>query len=146
MGLFLIHEKANPKSFYNPWLSILPEKIPSSLLFDEADMEHLKGSMLQSITTQRRAALASEYKQVMEIMAVNHSALFPKDVFTEEAYTWATCVVASRSLSVNAGNTTVPILVPFADLATHHHAMNTTFDFDEDNNFKVITNTPINNT
>lgn len=100
---------------------------------------------MQSITQQRRAVLANEYKELMQVLAVNHSALFPKEHFTEDAYTWATTMVASRSITVNAGNVTVPVIVPFADLATHNHLMNTSFDFDEENNFKVVTNTPVNN-
>ena len=144
LTLFLVNEKNDPKSFYQPWLSILPERIPSSLFFDEAEMGELQGSMMQSITQQRKAVLTSEYEQVMKVLAVNHSALFPAETFTLDAYTWATSVVASRSIVVNAGNVTVPIIVPFADLATHNHAMNTSFDFDEDNNFKVVTNTAIN--
>jgi len=144
LTLFLVHEKNDPKSFYQPWLSILPERIPSSLFFDEAEMGELEGSMMQSISQQRKAVLTSEYEQVMNALAVNHSALFPAETFTLDAYTWATSVVASRSIVVNAGNVTVPIIVPFADLATHNHAMNTSFDFDEDNNFKVVTNTAIN--
>jgi hypothetical protein len=80
----------------------------------------------------------------MKILAVNHSALFPAEVFTPEAYNWASSIVASRSLVVNAGNVTVPIIVPFADLASHNHMMNSSFDFDEENNFKVVTNTQIN--
>jgi hypothetical protein len=144
LTLFIVKEKNDPKSFFQPWLSILPEQVPSSLFFNEAEMGELEGSMMQSITQQRKAVLASEYEQVMKVLAVNHSALFPAETFTLDAYTWATSVVASRSIVVNAGNVTVPIIVPFADLATHNHAMNTSFDFDEENNFKVVTNTPIN--
>ena len=35
---------------------------------------------------------------------------------------------------------TVPLLVPFVDLAQHDHSVNTTYEFDDDNNFKVVTN------
>jgi hypothetical protein len=144
LTLFLIAEKTDPNSFYQPWLSVLPEKVPSSLYFNEEEMAELEGSMMHSITQQRRQVLANEYKEVMQILSVNHSALFPADKFTEEQYTWATSIVASRSITVNAGNVTVPVIVPFADLATHNHMMNTSYDFDADNNFKVVTHTPVN--
>ena len=31
----------------------------------------------------------------------------------------------------------MPLLVPFVDLAQHDHAANTTYEFDDDNNFKA---------
>jgi len=144
LTLFLINEKADPGSFYQPWLSILPDQVSSSLFFSDEEMQELEGSMMQSITMQRREVLAQEYSEVMKILSVNHSALFPADKFTQEAYTWATSIVASRSITVNAGNVTVPVIVPFADCASHHHLMNTSYDFDEENNFKVVTHTAVN--
>jgi len=144
LTLFLINEKTDPGSFYQPWLSILPDQVSSSLFFSDEEMQELEGSMMQSITMQRREVLAQEYSEVMKILSVNHSALFPADKFTQEAYTWATSIVASRSITVNAGNVTVPVIVPFADCASHHHLMNTSYDFDEENNFKVVTHTAVN--
>ena len=73
-------------------------------------------------------------------LKVNHTALFPNATFTLEAYKWASTIVSSRSIVVSTGNVTVPLLVPFVDLAQHDHNANSTFEFDDDNNFKVITN------
>jgi hypothetical protein len=71
---------------------------------------------------------------------VNHSTAFPNETFTLDAYNWATTIVSSHSVTVSSGNVTVPLLVPFVDLAQHDHTANTTYEFDDENNFKVITN------
>jgi len=82
----------------------------------------------------------------MRIVQVNHTALFPNETFTLAAYTWASTIVSSRSIVVSTGNVTVPLLVPFVDLAQHDHTVNTTYEFDDDNNFKVVTNQQVNAT
>merc|ERR1712159_779937 len=144
MALFLIHEKNNAESFWKPWLDILPDTVPSSLNFDEKEMAEMEGSMMQSVTARRKAAIAEEHALVIRTLQVNHTALFPNETFTLEAYKWATQIVASRSIIVSSGNVTVPLLVPFVDLAQHDHAVNTTYEFDDDNNFKVITHQQFN--
>merc|ERR1711934_1295970 len=52
LTLFLISEKGDPNSFYQPWISVLPEQVPSSLFFSDEEMQELEGSMMQSITQQ----------------------------------------------------------------------------------------------
>jgi len=144
MALWLIHERSEPTSFWKPWIDILPESVPSSLNFNEEEMAELEGSMMQSITARRKLLLAQEHKQVLETVQVNYTALFPSDVFTVEAYTWASTIVASRGIVVASGETTVPLLVPFVDLAEHDHTVNSTYEFDDDNNFKVVINQQVN--
>jgi histone-lysine N-methyltransferase SETD3 len=144
MALYLIHEKNDPQSFWKPWLDILPETVPSTLSFDQKEMAELEGSMMQSITARRQAAIAQEHELVLRTLQVNYTALFPNETFTLEAYRWATTIVSSRSIIVTSGNVTVPLLVPYVDLAQHDHTVNTTYEFDEDNNFKVVTNQQFN--
>lgn len=144
MTLWLVHEKSDPASFWKPWIDILPESVPSSLNFDEAELAELEGSMMQSITARRKLVLAQEHAEVMRVLQVNHTALFPNETFTLAAYTWASTIVSSRSIVVSTGNVTVPLLVPFVDLAQHDHTVNTTYEFDDDNNFKVVTNQQVN--
>jgi hypothetical protein len=144
MALYLIHEKSDPTSFWKPWLDVLPEVVPSSLNFNEKEMAEMEGSMMQSVTARRKSAIAEEHALVIRTLQVNHTALFPNETFTLDAYRWATMIVASRSIIVSSGNVTVPLLVPFVDLAQHDHTTNTTYEFDDDNNFKVITNQQFN--
>jgi len=144
MALWLVHERADPNSFWKPWIDIMPATVPSSLNFNEAEMAEMEGSMMQSITAKRKQLLALEHAQVMQALQVNHSALFPNETYTLEAYTWASTIVASRSIVVSSGNVTVPLLVPFVDLAQHDHNTNSTYEFDDDNNFKVVINEQVN--
>jgi len=144
MALYLIHEKNEPQSFWKPWLDVLPSTVPTSLNFDEKDTMEMEGSMMQSVTARRKAAIAEEHALVLRTLQVNHTALFPNATYTLEAYRWATTIVASRSILVSSGNVTVPLLVPFVDLAQHDHHANTTYEFDDDNNFKVITHQQFN--
>jgi len=144
MALWLIHEKADPSSFWKPWLDILPEKVPSSLNFNDEELAELEGSMMQSITLRRRSLLALEHQQVLSTLQVNYTDLFPNATYTLEAYQWASTIVASRSIVVSSGNVTVPLLVPFVDLAQHDHTVNSTYEFDDENNFKVVINQQIN--
>jgi len=104
----------------------------------------MEGSMMQTITLRRKAVIAQEYSEVMRILQVNYTDMFPNETFTLERYQWASSVVSSRSIVVSTGNVTVPLLVPFVDLAQHDHNANTTYEFDDDNNFKVVTNQQVN--
>jgi len=88
--------------------------------------------------------MQQEHAEVLRILQVNHTELFPNETYTYEAYHWATTIVSSRSIIVSTGNVTVPLLVPFVDLAQHDHAANTSYEFDDDNNFKVVTNNQVN--
>merc|ERR1712086_693508 len=118
--------------------------VPSSLNFNELELAEMQGSMMMSITARRKLTLAQEHAQVMAVLQVNYTDMFPNETYTPEAYHWASTIVSSRSIVVSTGNVTVPLLVPFVDLAQHDHAVNTTYEFDDDNNFKVITNQQFN--
>merc|ERR1712166_636426 len=112
LTLFLVNEKNDPKSFYQPWLSILPERIPSSLFFDEAEMGELQGSMMQSITQQRncpdqRIRASDESPRSEPQRTLPSRDLHPRCVHMGHLGR------SSRSIVVNAGNVTVPIIVPF---------------------------------
>lgn len=144
MALWLVHEKASADSFWKPWLDILPEVVPSSLNFNDQELAEMQGSMMQSITARRKITIAQEHAEVMRILQVNYTSMFPNETFTLEAYHWASTIVSSRSIVVSTGNVTVPLLVPFVDLAQHDHHANTTYEFDDDNNFKVVTNEQFN--
>jgi histone-lysine N-methyltransferase SETD3 len=144
MALWLIHERSDPQSFWKPWIDVMPTTVPSSLSFDEAEFAELQGSMMQTITARRKLVMQQEHAEVLRILQVNHTELFPNETYTYEAYHWATTIVSSRSIIVSTGNVTVPLLVPFVDLAQHDHAANTTYEFDDDNNFKVVTNNQVN--
>lgn len=100
--------------------------------------------MMQTISARRKLVVEQEHAEVMRILQVNYTEMFPNETFTLQAYQWATTIVSSRSIVVSTGNVTVPLLVPFVDLAQHDHAANTTYEFDDDNNFKVVTNEQVN--
>ena len=48
MTLWLIHEKNDAASFWKPWLDVLPDTVPSSLNFDEAELAEMEGAHKKS--------------------------------------------------------------------------------------------------
>lgn len=69
MSLFLSSEwQKGAESFWMPYLSAIPNRIMTSMMFDEQDLQILQGTNLQLGTISRRNFLYSEYERIVEIL------------------------------------------------------------------------------
>ncbi|KAG9294123.1 hypothetical protein G9A89_021482 [Geosiphon pyriformis] len=121
LATFLINEKSRgSKSFYYPYIDILPSHVPTPLWFDEHQMRWLKGTNLEKGVHSRKEMLIKEYQQIKRYLPENLS----KDIFTWEAYLWACDILSSRGfpgklVMSNTCDQSSEVLLPLADSFNH---------------------------
>jgi hypothetical protein len=97
--LFTIHEKHNPNSFWRPYFDLLPDTLPSGLLFNEKEIQLLNGltlcSELRTIITQLRQS----YESLFPMLSNNYPQYFPSHIFSWENFVWARMIFDSRGFS-----------------------------------------------
>lgn len=66
--IFLIHEKLlGEKSFYSPYINILPKHVSSLLNYDENEINYLlKGTDIENFVIERRLQLKNCYEEILE--------------------------------------------------------------------------------
>lgn len=62
----LLQKQLGEKSFYWPYINILPKEVKTPLLFDEDDFKYIANTNLESVTKERKAALLSEFERALE--------------------------------------------------------------------------------
>merc|ERR1719285_1573793 len=90
LASYLLQEKANPKSYWKPYIDILPatfDTIP--LFFSEKQLAELKGSMSIDLIQDLHTSLLAEYNALVKDVPMY--ADFPYDDFV-----WARLVVITR--------------------------------------------------
>jgi hypothetical protein len=66
-SLFLLLQKQmGEKSFYSPYINILPKTIKTPMVFDENDMKFIENTNLESVTRERKAALFDDYNRLLD--------------------------------------------------------------------------------
>lgn len=66
LSLYLTIEKLRgEKSFYWPYINILPREIRTSLYFNEQDFQYIKNTNLEAATKTRRDELFEEFNQLL---------------------------------------------------------------------------------
>ncbi|KAI9246529.1 hypothetical protein BY458DRAFT_446752, partial [Sporodiniella umbellata] len=66
-SLFLAQQKMlGNKSFYFPYINILPKKVMTALYFDEDDMVFLAKTNLETALTERKATLKSDFDRLLK--------------------------------------------------------------------------------
>lgn len=69
MSLFLSSEwQKGSDSFWSPYLSVIPNRIMTSMMFNDDDIKFLEGTNLKLGTINRRNFLYEEYKKILEII------------------------------------------------------------------------------
>lgn len=65
--LFLLLQKQlGEKSFYAPYINMLPKIIKTPMTFDEQDLKFIENTNLESVTRERKAALLNDFNQLLE--------------------------------------------------------------------------------
>lgn len=114
LSAYLLAERANPESFFGPYLDALPVAFPSNpLFFDEQELAYLEGSLLIEQIEQRRKSFRTEYESIQSRV--------PEIGFTEADYVWARLIVTCRNFGFTKDDVKTRGLVPFADLLNHKH-------------------------
>ena len=121
VALFILREiSKGSKSTFEPYLNVLPKRVPLTSFFSEKELKALQDKRRVSDAKRRVRQLKNRYKKLSRHI---------KDLFKDipekrrrnkySDYAWAIAVVGSRALSMSG----TKYLVPFADMfnyAPHH--------------------------
>lgn len=76
-SLFLVQQKnLREKSFYFPYINILPKKITTALYFDENDMKYVSKTNLESALIERKTTLKNDFDRLLRSL--------PEDIKKED--------------------------------------------------------------
>ncbi|KAI7818649.1 hypothetical protein BC939DRAFT_288254 [Gamsiella multidivaricata] len=118
--LFLIQQSLlKEKSFYHPYLDMIPERIYTALDFDERDMEQLRGTNAFLVVQERKSDLRQKYEKTMGIVGED---LRKEQGYTWERFLWAETVLSSRAFPATlfgGGAEGEIVLIPLGDMLNH---------------------------
>ncbi|KAG0027934.1 hypothetical protein BGZ82_008703 [Podila clonocystis] len=118
--LYLIQQRLlRDRSFFQPYLDMVPEKIYTALEFDDEDLEHLRGTNAFLTVKELKKDLREKYEQMMELAS---DAETPEEEYTWEMFLWAETVVSSRAYPAHLFGECREgevVLIPLADMLNH---------------------------
>ena len=119
--VFLMSERLKgERSFYAPYLRVLPSAPPSASRWTEQELSELQDPFLARRAKARGAAIGERYRRfvlpVLEEEALRGHPVLRPAAFTEELFAWAWGIVSSRAFGRR-----LPwaALVPMADCLNH---------------------------
>ena len=121
VALFILREKAKgSNSRFEPYLSVLPKRVPLTMFFSDSELKALQSPKRVSEAKKRERQLKKRFKNVQpQLGALFKDIPEDKKLNKFEHYAWAVAIVGSRALSMMG----TKYLVPFADMfnyAPHH--------------------------
>lgn len=125
LSFFLLTDRANPSSWYQPYYQSLPEVFPNIPLFwDLEDLEKLRGCHMLYLVKDRLESISIDYRTICRI-APSFAT------FSEQEFIWARIIVASRNFGVEIDGHRTDTLCPLADMLNHHRPRQTKWAFDQ---------------
>jgi hypothetical protein len=64
----LLQKQIKEKSFYWPYINILPKEVKTPLFFDENDLKFIANTNLESAARDRKAALFDDFNRALEYL------------------------------------------------------------------------------
>ena len=127
LAVFLLWDRKNPKSFFQPYYSVLPDSYPNMPIFWSSDqLSWLRGSFILQQIDDRRANIRSDYELISKAIGAENMA----SIATFEDFLWARMVVASRNFGIVVDGIRTDALVPYADMLNHSRPRQTRWQFD----------------
>ncbi|GES79519.1 SET domain-containing protein [Rhizophagus clarus] len=139
--IFLIYERLlGEKSFYFPYINILPKHVNSLLYYDENEISYLlKGTDIENFVIERKLQLKKCYEEILESLP---SDGILKENMSWELFLWAYSIVASRSFPnrlIDPDDTeSKKVLIPLADSLNHRPRQKITWQFSDGNSMRLI--------
>ncbi len=134
LSAWLLAEQADPASFWQPYLQVLPRRFDHIPLFFPKHLRApLAGTYAEHLLNQRHIKIEDDYRA---LCAGDPS--FAR--FTLQQFQWAMTVTASRCFALHqAGQPQVLGLVPLLDLFNHQHQPNQRWCYDNDRDAFTLT-------
>lgn len=136
LAMFVLQERYQEDSFWQPYLKLLPKKYPNvPYFYDTKLLDTMRCTFAYDMLQQRKHSLEDEYKNLKEIIPHFYFSLFD--------FIWARTVVVTRVFGISAGGGEG--LVPLADMLNHkpQELTGTRWQFDEVRNaFTIVATKP----
>jgi len=133
----LLQEKYNSKSFWKPYIDILPVHYRNMpIFFDDDELKMLKGSFTLKMIEDRKEELKAEYDNI-----VKYVPEFGKFHYLD--FFWARVAVITRVFGFEVRGRKTEGLVAMADMLNHKRPNETSWTFDDSRNAFTITTTKI---
>jgi len=135
LACYLCQEKHDLKSFWRPYIDILPDRYSNMpIFFKDFYKKFLKGSYSLEMASNRLLDLRSEYdgicRQCPEFRKFHHLE-----------FVWGRLVVITRNFGLDIHGTETDALVPYADMLNHMPDKQTDWKYDNKlKGFTMVTN------
>ena len=124
--IFMLIDRKNPKSFFQPYYNILPKTLSNMPIFwNENELKYLTGSHLLNQIEERVIAIESDYHAICNLIPefIKYSTL--------DEFKWARMCVCSRNFGLIINSIRTAALVPYADMLNHYRPRETKWQFDD---------------
>jgi hypothetical protein len=113
LNLFLTHERfvAQRKSFFHPYIQLIPSEHDVPEFYSNDDLALLKGTLIPSKVQSQRRRHREDYNALVAALRSEQS-VFPLHTFSYENYAWAQGILNTRMIWWDG----VPHLVPLLDM------------------------------
>ncbi|XP_076441686.1 actin-histidine N-methyltransferase-like [Babylonia areolata] len=138
LAMHLLVESKSPKSFWKPYLDILPDSYTTPLYFSPDELQHLKGSPTLGNSITQYRSVARQYAYFYRLLQKHAAAskLGINENFTFDDYRWAVSTVMTRQNLIpreDSSEKKTYGLIPLWDMCNHTNGIYST-DFDTESN------------
>ncbi|KAM4661877.1 actin-histidine N-methyltransferase isoform 2-T2 [Discoglossus pictus] len=130
LAFHLLCERANPNSFWLPYIKTLPSEYDTPLYFEEDEVLHLQSTQAIHDVFSQYKNTARQYAYFYKVIQnhPNANKLPLKDSFTFDDYRWAVSSVMTRQnqIPTEDGSRVTLALIPLWDMCNHTNGLITT--------------------
>ncbi|XP_064149067.1 actin-histidine N-methyltransferase isoform X3 [Loxodonta africana] len=127
LAFHLLCERANPNSFWQPYIQTLPSEYDTPLYFEEDEVRHLQSTQAIHDVFSQYKNTARQYAYFYKVIQTHpHANKLPlKDSFTYEDYRWAVSSVMTRQnqIPTEDGSRVTLALIPLWDMCNHTNGL-----------------------
>ncbi|XP_023603650.1 histone-lysine N-methyltransferase setd3 isoform X6 [Myotis lucifugus] len=130
LAFHLLCERADPNSFWQPYIQTLPSEYDTPLYFEEDEVRSLQSTQAVHDVFSQYKNTARQYAYFYKVIQTHpHANKLPlKDSFTYEDYRWAVSSVMTRQnqIPTEDGSRVTLALIPLWDMCNHTNGLITT--------------------
>ncbi|CAK7315688.1 actin-histidine N-methyltransferase [Vulpes vulpes] len=130
LAFHLLCERADPNSFWQPYIQTLPSEYDTPLYFEEDEVRDLQSTQAIHDVFSQYKNTARQYAYFYKVIQTHpHANKLPlKDAFTYEDYRWAVSSVMTRQnqIPTEDGSRVTLALIPLWDMCNHTNGLITT--------------------
>ncbi|XP_029453772.1 actin-histidine N-methyltransferase [Rhinatrema bivittatum] len=130
LAFHLLCERANPSSFWLPYIMTLPSEYDTPLYFEEDEVQYLQSTQAIHDVFSQYKNTARQYAYFYKIIQSHPNAnkLPLKESFTYDDYRWAVSSVMTRQnqIPTEDGSRVTLALIPLWDMCNHTNGLITT--------------------